>query len=270
MNTFEKFCTTLRHTKILRNQAWLWRPLATCYDRFLVFAFGTLKRTINMTDTFVVPISMRCMTGVYEPELWDAVSREIRPTDRFLDIGGFWGLYSGLVGRIVAQRGQVICFEPSDVNRMKLVEFISVNGLSAVVHVEATAVTDYCGTVHFNEESPIESHISNGGLGRSVPCTTIDDYIRGRRVDVVKIDVEGFEVEVIRGAASLLRNPSLAPRTIFIEVHPFAWCNVEASWSALQKMLSDVRYVCTYLNGDPILGTPSYGHIVARKHQGDA
>ncbi len=54
---------------------------------------------------------------------------------------------------------------------------------------------------------------------------TIDLILSGRRIDVVKIDVEGHEEKVLRGGEEILHTQSLRPRAIFLEVEPCAWAS---------------------------------------------
>lgn len=98
-----------------------------------------------------------------------------------------------------------------------------------------------------------------------VRVTTLDDEFPTQRVDLIKVDVEGFEEKVLRGGTRLLKDPSRAPRALYIEVHPFAWKDVRTGSDSLLRLLRDCGYQVTTLEGQPVDFIDSYGEIVAEK-----
>jgi FkbM family methyltransferase len=137
-----------------------------------------------------------------------AACREHRPS-LFIDVGANLGLYSCVLGRAGAAP-KIIAFEPDRRNFARLVENIRRNGLADVVDARPLAVGAEAGTTAL-----LAAADDNTGLSRIEPAhpdaypvavVTLDDVIdlHGRAI-VLKVDVEGYELGVLRGASRLLR-----------------------------------------------------------------
>jgi FkbM family methyltransferase len=118
------------------------------------------------------------------------------------------GANIGLVAIPLAQKlpdCRVYAFEPHPANTLRLHENIELNGVSNVEVVPA-AVSSFQGTLAMAESSPMMHNVRSTGKLR-VPCIALDAFIGSGDfpVDIVKIDVEGHELEVLRGAKFLLR-----------------------------------------------------------------
>ena len=131
----------------------------------------------------------------------------------FLDAGANHGLLSfGLAGRL-ADRVKFHLFEPNP----KLVSSIKQSlALYPQMHckINQMALSDREGTVTFlfDAEQSGTSHIVSGAAGEEVVSTTLDLYLEReniKRVDLLKIDVEGFELAVLRGAERHLQNQNI-------------------------------------------------------------
>jgi FkbM family methyltransferase len=132
-----------------------------------------------------------------------------------IDIGAHKGAYSFWMARAVGRGGRVLAFEPQETLARTTAHALRALRLRQVELVHA-AVSDRCGPAKIN----VRSRSSHGasmeemhtGLGpveeREVDLITVDEAVRRRgltRVDFVKIDVEGHEMAVLRGAADTLR-----------------------------------------------------------------
>lgn len=126
----------------------------------------------------------------------------------FVDIGANVGLYTCVIADHVGQSGFVLAFEPMSENLVLLRRNIKLNGF-ANVEVEAVALSNRIGMVHLYLPSihpggpSSATRIQNPGdwrvIGR-VRSTTLDQSFSGCRLDLIKIDVDGHEVEVLKGA----------------------------------------------------------------------
>lgn len=164
-------------------------------------------------------------------------------TDRFVrnggvtvDVGASWGLFSYHLARRVGKDGTVFSFEPHPANKLVLEKLAKAR---PQVRFRAAAVSDEVGSAYMQvpvfggREVTAQSSIAHGFAGQhgvrverlSVPTVRLDDEIADTPIDFIKVDVEGHEVSVLRGAAKVLRK-HLPPMLIEIEQrhldHPIA------------------------------------------------
>jgi FkbM family methyltransferase len=147
-------------------------------------------------------------------------------TDRggtIVDVGANIGYNTVYAAKRVGPGGRVVAVEPADDNLVVLRRNISANGLANVVIHHAAA-----GRVHETRDFFLRGDISavNSLFPDSVYATVtrvakvrvepLDDLVPGE-ADLVKIDVEGAELDVLAGMPRLLRNPGL---TLIVEWHP--------------------------------------------------
>lgn len=128
-----------------------------------------------------------------------------------LDVGANIGLYGVPAGALVGPRGAVICFEANTSTYRYLLKNLSRNHRANVI-AENVAVGASVGEIRIaNQTSNIgEVHVAAGmETGEVVPMVSLDVYCAKHgiaRVDYIKIDVEGYEASVLRGAARVLRD----------------------------------------------------------------
>jgi FkbM family methyltransferase len=143
----------------------------------------------------------------------------------YLDVGANVGYFSMLFATL-SPRGVVHAFEPSELNWRMLSLSVALNGLGNV-KVNKAAVSDVRGVTTFERASD-GAYSSMKSTGRkptdhveSVDTVRLDDYVVEHgisHIDCMKVDVEGAEQLVLRGASRLLASPELAPSWIFIEL----------------------------------------------------
>jgi len=150
----------------------------------------------------------------------------LRPGMRVLDIGAHIGYFALLAGREVGPTGKVYAFEPDPGNVRFLRHNIALNGLDEVVTAVPRAVADTSGMRPFfadPKNSVISSLWRQGWADGTTPveCTTVDEYLDGAAVDVVKLDVEGAEVHALRGMRRTLMESSRP--VLIVECNPTAF-----------------------------------------------
>lgn len=139
-------------------------------------------------------------------------ARMVRPGDVVFDCGAHHGFMTVLFAHWVGPEGHVVSFEPVPANGEAVRRNIALNGLENVTF-EPKAVGSREDRVHITAESNAEI-VGSEGRGATVDVTYLDRYAH-LEPTLLKIDVEGFEVEVLRGAREILaRRPKLA-----IEIH---------------------------------------------------
>jgi FkbM family methyltransferase len=161
----------------------------------------------------------------FEPQESTFVYKNTRESDICVDIGANIGFYTlGLAKR--ANRGAVHSFEPVPLNCHVLMVNVLANGLSNAV-INNCAVGDINGEVDFciARDGAYSSLVDTGRKTvvetAKTPMVTLDSYRSDRklpRVDILKVDVEGAEPAVIRGAANLLADPERRPRLVMLEL----------------------------------------------------
>ncbi|MFZ0658613.1 MAG: FkbM family methyltransferase, partial [Candidatus Binataceae bacterium] len=113
----------------------------------------------------------------------------------------------------------------------------------------------------------MESHVANvadsSDASIRVPMVTLDSVFPDSRVNLLKIDVEGYEEPVLRGAHALLGDPARRPRAIFVEVHPFAWEALGTTSDSILDLLTGAGYRVESPDGVLVSRISEYGHIVA-------
>jgi FkbM family methyltransferase len=178
----------------------------------------SLREEIKLRWSYIVPFQDRSRHffdywGHDMPELrflW----RALTPGMTFFDVGSFHGIYALVAAKRLGHRGQVVAFEPSPSERRRLELHVRMNGFRSV-HVESCAV----GAI--NRESDFfavrRGDATRGGLRPpvssertkrlAVRVMSLDQYLLNgpvHNVHVMKLDVEGGELDVFRGAMRTL------------------------------------------------------------------
>jgi FkbM family methyltransferase len=167
----------------------------------------------------------------WEPELYRRFKEALRPGMVVVDVGASFGLYSVAAARAVGRSGRVYAFEPARATASALRRHLRWNGVADRVEViEAAAAEDEAGRTFWEQETSFvasldesvarqeERRYASPPRPRRVPTATLDDFVRSRAVepDAIKVDVEGGEARVLRGARAILERR----RTLlFLEVH---------------------------------------------------
>lgn len=196
------------------NRLPLWRPAlrvwdftvkAPTYDRWLYLWMHRLGRM-----------------GREEAAFFQQV---IRPGMHVADVGANLGLYSLLLARCTGPAGRVYSFEPDALMAGALRRNLAANGAT---HAEVFE----CAVGAATGNAVLQRNAVNSGDNRlgtttgtalhseqtSVPVRALQDVLQGRRLDFIKMDVQGWEGEALQGVAGLLdANPGLQ---IYFEFWP--------------------------------------------------
>jgi FkbM family methyltransferase len=147
--------------------------------------------------------------GLHEYVDMSFVLHTLKPGDLFVDIGANVGSYTVLASKVCG--AETIAAEPDPYTAGYLRRNIEINGMENTVQVVEAAFGASEGFVNFtigldtvNKVAKAEDHNA-----REVPVRTLDEVLNGQVPKVIKIDVEGYEAEVLKGAINTLAAPGL-------------------------------------------------------------
>jgi len=147
----------------------------------------------------------------------DFFRRVIRPGMHIADVGANIGLYSLLLARCTGPTGRVYAFEPDALMASALRRNLAANGVTqAEVFEQAVGAATGTATLQRNSVNSGDNRLgTTTGTAlhseqASVPVCALQDALQGRRLDFIKMDVQGWEGQALRGVADLLdANPAL-------------------------------------------------------------
>lgn len=132
------------------------------------------------------------------------VASRLRAGDSYVDVGANVGLLTLKAASLVGPTGRLIAIEAHPRTHRFLAENVALNGF-ANVQVIHRAVGDTDGTVRFSDYlSDDQNHVVVGGAGVDVPMQRLDELVPAGPIALLKVDVEGFELPVFRGAPGVL------------------------------------------------------------------
>ena len=147
--------------------------------------------------------------GLHEFEDMAYLLHVMTSADLFVDIGANVGVYTILACAVKGARG--ICFEPVPATYGRLLENLRLNALVERVEALNRGVADTEGELLFTSDENTMNHVvsETGPNTIRVRVSPLDAVLQERRPAVLKIDVEGFETQVLAGAAATLSHTSL-------------------------------------------------------------
>ena len=215
------------HTKFEQTKEFIKRRVLRSRKIWVQVQFGFAQ---GLWMHLRIPEEAGFWRGEHEPGVQHAISAIVRSGDVVYDVGAHLGSLTLGAARLVGASGRVVAFEADPQNIERLRENILRNHLESCMQVVHAAVWSHPAEtgIAFRRGSIEMSHggveadghrpvLGNGQL-ISVPVTTLDDFLArgGLPPRLIKIDVEGGEYEVLRGAPNLFA--SHRPLLI-VEIH---------------------------------------------------
>lgn len=179
------------------------------------------------------------------------IKRIVRPGAIVLDVGDNIGVYTLVMSRCVGDAGRVYAFEPQPQEFSKLRENVSLNRL-VNVRLMACALSDQSGAATlYSHGADVANRaasslrldrVSSNPISQTVELSTIDEIVRAEKVDrldFLKIDTEGHDFRVLRGAqASISR---FRPHVVFEYHEPF-WQQEGFDFSDAEQFFNELDY----------------------------
>ncbi|KSV62463.1 hypothetical protein N185_08605 [Sinorhizobium sp. GW3] len=214
---------------------------------------------VNLSDY----IGLSIANAWYEPEEVALVQSKVKPGQTFVDVGANVGFFSLLASHLVGPKGKVFTFEPVPETLSYLNKSISKNAFCSNVTVIEAIVTDrHSDDLEIAFQPLAEGSGSSGGSylvskgdllpdhmhRKAVPADALVNFIpKGKRVDFIKIDVEGAEPLAMKGAESILVPQS---PLIMSEVHPSQLQSVsKTDWRGYFDLMKGYGYTPFFFRG---------------------
>lgn len=210
-------------------------------------------RCIRGEFFWVHPRLLALDTRDSEPHICEWVLSSLRPGSTFFDVGAHYGWISLKAARRVGRNGRVIAFEPSPA-ALQILRYNQKKNRLLQMEVVDGAVSDTDGELSFYVLDGGASWRNSLVIGRSglpflegasktscrVPSVRLDAYCNatGLAPHVIKIDVEGGEGMVLRGATQVLRR--LRP-VLVLSMHPY-WLPPEETVEGILDGLASCGY----------------------------
>lgn len=195
--------------------------------------------------------------GTHEPTATHLLKQLLEPGMTVVDIGGNLGYYALLEAQMVGNSGSVIAIEPVLTNFEQLSRNVAANGYrNTILHNIAIGASNGTATMYIGRKSnwhslhPVPWETREITVRVSTLDAVLDEH-NLRSVDLIRMDLEGYEVEVIHGMAGTLEKYS--PR-LLVELHPHV-AGVEAIVRYLRKLGGlgyDVDWVLEHERDRPI------------------
>jgi FkbM family methyltransferase len=194
----------------------LWSPSATA-------VFGGIRMELDPAEWTQMQLLKR---NWLEPLTLELYAQLLRPGDVFVDVGAHVGFHSLVARKLVGAEGLVVCVEPQPYNAQKILANWRTNNFSNLKLIVAAA-SDRDGWVELNDQLMTDRSVltlrESGGKNAAqrfeVPSVRLDSVLQRHAIDrvaVLKIDVEGYENEVIDGVGDCL--PKI--ENIVVEILP--------------------------------------------------
>lgn len=197
---------------------------------------------------------------LYEPEVVGALIRFLQPGDTFIDVGAHIGYYSLLASTLVGEAGAILTFEPEANNYQKIIANIRRNNFTNIELINAALGSENktielfvntdndgghalwdVGRHNFNQKS------RQAPKKQKINLSTLDFAIKHRELNhfkLLKIDTEGAELEVLKGATELITKYKIP--YIICEVNRFGLEQMGTNETQLRSFMESHGY-STYL-----------------------
>jgi FkbM family methyltransferase len=216
-----------------------------------VFKKGILRNINGFAIRFPIRYC-RYYEEDYEKETFNYFNACIKPDQTIMDIGAHIGLFSVFFSKKLNGTGKVICFEPTPSTFEILKQTVAFNHLNNCI-AENAAIAEKNGTLRFNLTSEDGEGSNANSLvetDHSVNATevnvfSIDDYRRTHKlkIDLLKIDVEGYELNALIGAKETFENDK--PMGI-LALHPSSikklGQSLEQIWDLLETYKCEIKF----------------------------
>ena len=196
--------------------------------------------------------------GHWEPLETKVFIGLLKPGAMVVDAGANFGHYALTAANVVGSNGQVIAFEPHPktygllVANAALLSTDNLRAIQAGLSDTSGKITLYSDSANPGGHSFFEWNLRRSdGHKETVPVYSLDDFLKkelpGKRLDVLKMDVQGFEMNLLNGAKETITKDK---PSVLCEVTPEALQRAGSSHSELLKFFKDLEYQMTVVDSE--------------------
>jgi FkbM family methyltransferase len=225
-------------------------------------------------------MTYEALYGGYEASSRQFFEEHLQPGDVFVDVGAHWGVFTFSAATRFPGQVTVLAVEPHPVNAAQLLKGVRINGLLSSVRVVAAAAGASQGVARLRHDTTMghsldeRTPIDAKEPVLIVPVVTLDGLFDehpefGGRRAFLKIDVEGFELEVVLGARRLLESGRVAA-VMWEKGHAYAAEPGRARLARLLEQFARLGYECFRFPSSEFAGplipfapTPEIGNVFA-------
>jgi len=219
--------------------------------------FGN-KLYIHKSDDMNLVIQQK----TYEKETRDMIIKELRKDDIVVDCGANIGYFSLFMAELVGKNGKVIAFEPEPSNFKLLKHNIKVNNYENIIPMPF-AVSDKLGSTNLKLESTVAHYLTEEKTKDSiqVDAITLDSYFENyqKKIRLVKMDVEGYESEIINGMRNMIKNNDLR---LVVEFSNYTQMHTNHKPVKLLELIDELGFEILNLQTNKMITKPFTDEVV--------
>jgi len=229
----------------------------------VLYKFGSIRNVNRQEINYSLDLSCLMQWYVY----WDFKAKDrdrlyslVKKGDIIFDVGTNIGETLLNFAKLTGEKGYVYGFEPDEENYRNVQKNISLNNFKNI-HVFNNAVSDKKETVKLSVVEPhnrgmnriLEPGSDEGYQYSIIEAITLDDLVaenKIERIDLVKIDIEGYEMHALKGALQMLKK--FKP-VLFVEIAYTRLIKLNTSPNEVMKFLEDLGYKIFHAQTDEII-----------------
>lgn len=203
------------------------KQLARMFNNYRKKDENRVVKVIRKGIKFELHLSDRVQSGIYydfyEPTITKIFEKNLKKGDVVIDVGGNIGYYSLLSAKIVGPTGRVYSFEPMSLANERFKKNIQFNGFNNII-LEKKGVSNRPEKkrIFFENEYIVGKHAEQTKENsEQIDFVSIDSYVKDKkidRIDFLKIDTDGYDFKVLKGAINSIQK--FYPKVITAEISP--------------------------------------------------
>lgn len=212
------------------------------------------------------------MSGFWEKWVTDVFRATVRPGMTVCDIGSHCGYFALIAAQLVGASGKVHCFEPNPLLHDNLFKSKMINGFYHMeIHPVAVADRDKEETLfvphHLAASASLSEKVAESVAAIDpvkpvkVRAINLENYLGDVLVDVLKVDIEGYEPYVLPSLLNMMDRVN-HPR-MFMEFNPKAWTDQGFNCLQLLRGITDRGYRIDIIRHDSTLSSASPDELLA-------